>query len=41
MAGQPPLFEFEEDPEGIPHNILAERQEGRIRVEDWYVEIHL
>ncbi len=27
VASQPPLIGFEEDPNGIPHNILAEGQE--------------
>ena len=39
IAGQP-TFHFEEDKEGIPHAVLAARQEQRIIVEDWYVLLH-
>ena len=35
IAGQP-TFHFEEDKDGIPHAVLAARQEQLIIVEDWY-----
>ena len=36
VPGQPqPAFNFEEDPDRIPHDILADRHEGRIRVGNW------
>lgn len=39
VAGQP-AFHFEEDKDGIPHAVLAARQEQRIVVDDWYVLLH-
>ena len=36
IPGQP-AFHFEEDKDGIPHAVLAARQEQRIVVDDWYV----
>ena len=37
VPGQQPAFEFEEDPDGIPHDVLAAREEGQIRLDNWYV----
>ena len=34
IPGQP-VFRFEEDPEGIPHETLAARHEGIVKLEDW------
>ena len=37
VPGQPPAFTFDEDPDGIPHDVLAAREEGQIRLGNWYV----
>ena len=39
IPGQP-AFHFDEDKDGIPHAVLAARQEQRIVVDDWYVLLH-
>ena len=37
VPGQPPAFTFDEDPDRIPHDVLAAWEEVQVRLGNWYV----